>query len=107
MKNLLIKKKEELKKITKSKNQFIEKAKSVNNKVLLLIKKVKKMVNCMAQLNQKKLLMKLKKDRCRNCPSQIDLKNDLNKIGKFDVSINFHSEVKALIHIKIDKIKSK
>ena len=36
-------------------------------------------------------------------PSQLDLKKDLNTIGKFDVNINFHSEVKALIHIKIEK----
>ena len=40
-------------------------------------------------------------------PSQIILKDDLNKIGVFKVDINFHSEVKAYISIKIDKIQSK
>ena len=40
-------------------------------------------------------------------PSQIILKDDLNKIGVFQANINFHSEVKANISIKIDKIKSK
>ena len=40
-------------------------------------------------------------------PSQIILKNDLNKIGVFKAEINFHSEVKAIISIKIDKIQSK
>ena len=40
-------------------------------------------------------------------PSQIILKNELNKIGIFKVDINFHSEVKALISVKIDKIQSK
>ena len=40
-------------------------------------------------------------------PSQIILKNDLNKIGVFKAEINFHSEVKASISIKIDKIQSK
>ena len=39
--------------------------------------------------------------------SQIILKEDLNKIGIFTVEINFHSEVKAKISVKIDKIKSK
>ena len=40
-------------------------------------------------------------------PSQIILKDELNKIGRFSVDINFHSEVKAKISIKIDKIESK
>ena len=40
-------------------------------------------------------------------PSQIILKDELNKIGVFQVDINFHSEVKAQISIKIDKIQSK
>ena len=39
-------------------------------------------------------------------PSQIILKDDLNKIGIFKVDINFHSDVKATISIKIDKIQS-
>ena len=40
-------------------------------------------------------------------PSQIILKDELNKIGVFKADINFHSEVKAQISIKIDKIQSK
>ena len=40
-------------------------------------------------------------------PSQIILKDELNKIGKFKIDINFHSEVKAFAFIKIDKIQSK
>ena len=40
-------------------------------------------------------------------PSQIILKNELNKIGKFKIDINFHSEVKTFAFIKIDKIQSK
>ena len=40
-------------------------------------------------------------------PSQLILKDDLSKIGIFKVDINFHSEVKAHISIKIDKIQSK
>ena len=40
-------------------------------------------------------------------PSQILLKEELNKIGLFKASINFHSEVQATISIKIDKIQSK
>ena len=40
-------------------------------------------------------------------PSQIILKNNLDKIGIYKVDINFHSEVKAQISIKINKIQSK
>ena len=40
-------------------------------------------------------------------PAQIILKDELNKIGLFKADINFHSEVKAQISIKIDKIQSK
>jgi len=40
-------------------------------------------------------------------PAQIILKDDLNKIGIFKADINFHSDVKASISIKIDKIQSK
>ena len=40
-------------------------------------------------------------------PSQIILKDELNKIGIFKVEVNFHTEVKSNISIKIDKIQSK
>tara|TARA_Y100001935_G_C17274766_1_gene494033 strand:+ start:497 stop:688 length:192 start_codon:yes stop_codon:yes gene_type:complete len=40
-------------------------------------------------------------------PSQIILKDELNKIGIFKVEVNFHTEVKANISIKIDKIQSR
>ena len=34
-------------------------------------------------------------------------KDELNKIGIFKVEVNFHTEVKANISIRIDKIQSK
>ena len=40
-------------------------------------------------------------------PSQVILKDELNKLGLFQIDVNFHAEVKAKISIKIDKIKSK
>ncbi|MDC0385663.1 hypothetical protein OAM06_03080 [Pelagibacteraceae bacterium] len=47
------------------------------------------------------------KSKAEVVPSQIILKDNLNKIGLFKAEINFHSEVKANISIKIDKIQSK
>ena len=39
-------------------------------------------------------------------PSQIILKENLNKIGLYNIDINFHTEVSAQISIKVDKIQS-
>ena len=39
-------------------------------------------------------------------PSQIVLKESLNKLGIYNIELNFHSEVSARISIKIDKIQS-
>ena len=40
-------------------------------------------------------------------PSQIILKDEINKIGLFTANVSFHSDVKAQISIKIDKLQSK
>ena len=42
-----------------------------------------------------------------NIISPETVKNNLDKIGVYKVDINFHSEVKAQISIKINKIQSK
>ena len=43
------------------------------------------------------------KTKAEVSPSQIILKDELNKIGLFKADINFHSDVKANISVKIDK----
>ena len=40
-------------------------------------------------------------------PSQIIIKDELSKVGVYKANINFHSEVKSNISIKIDKVQSK
>ena len=106
---MLIKKKDELnKKNTEIKKKFKEIAKLVNNKTFTFLKKVKKTANYMGQLNQKKFPNIIKeKNKAEVNASQIILKDELKKIGTYKVDINFHSEVKASISIKIDKIQSK
>ena len=49
----------------------------------------------------------MKESNVEISPSQIVLKDELNKLGLFKVEINFHSEVKAHVTIKVDKIQSK
>ena len=106
---LVSKKKDELnKKNTEIKNKFKEIAKLVNNKTFSLTKESKENGDLYGSIKPREI-SNLIKDQAKAevNPSQIILKDELNKIGLFKASINFHSEVKANISIKINKIQSK
>ena len=102
-------KKNELnKKNIEIKNKFIEIAKLVNNKTFIFNKESKENGELYGSIKPKEITNLIKTNvNADVSPSQIILKNDLNKIGVFKAEINFHSEVKASISIKIDKIQSK
>ncbi len=102
------KKKDELnKKNTEVKNKFKEIAKLVNNKTFTFNKESKDNGELYGTIKPKEISSLIKeKVSAEVVPSQIILKNELNKIGLFKAEINFHSEVKAIISIKIDKIQS-
>ena len=36
-------------------------------------------------------------------PSQLDLDKAINKVGSYEVKINLHAEIQALIHIEVEK----
>ncbi len=103
------KKKDELnKKNTELKNKFKEIAKLVNNKIFKFNKESKENGELYGSIKPKEITNLIKNTvNAEVSPSQIVLKEDLNKIGVFKALINFHSEVKASISIKIDKIQSK
>ena len=103
------KKKDELnKKNTELKNKFKEIAKLVNNKTFKFNKESKENGELYGSIKPKEITNLIKSTvNAEVSPSQIILKEDLNKIGVFKTLINFHSEVKASISIKIDKIQSK
>ncbi len=103
------KKKDELnKKNSEIKNKFKEIAKLVNNKTFIFNKESKENGDLYGSIKPKEITNLIKdKVNAEVSPSQIILKDDLNKIGLFKVDINFHSEVKAHISIKIDKIQAK
>jgi len=103
------KKKDELnKKNTELKNKFKEIAKLVNNKIFKFNKESKENGELYGSIKPKEITNLIKSTvNAEVSPSQIVLKEDLNKIGVFKALINFHSEVKANISIKIDKIQSK
>mgnify|MGYP001257578108 CR=1 FL=1 len=107
--DLVNKKKDELnKKNSEAKNKFKEIAKLVNNKTFVFNKESKENGELYGSIKPKEITNIIKeKAKADVSPSQIILKDDLNKIGIFKAEINFHSEVKANISIKIDKIQSK
>ena len=103
------KKKVELnKKNTELKNKYKEIAKLVNNKTFLFNKESKENGDLYGSIKPREITNLIKeKVKAEVSPSQIILKDNLNKIGVYKVLINFHSEVKANISIKIDKTQSK
>ena len=106
---LVNKQKDELnKKNNEIKNKFKEIAKIVNNKTFTFFKESKENGDLYGSIKPKEITNLIRdKSKADISPSQIILKEELNKIGLFKVEINFHSEVKASISIKIDKIQSK
>ena len=103
------KKKDELnKKNNELKKKFIDISMLVNKKTFTFFKESKENGDLYGSIKPKEITNLIKeKVNADVSPSQIILKEDLNKIGVYKVVINFHSEVKADISIKIDKIQSK
>ena len=106
---LVNKKKGELdKKNNEIKNKFKEISKQINNKTFTFNKESKENGELYGSIKPKEITNLIRdKNNVEVSPSQLILKENLNKIGLFKVEINFHSEVKAQISVKIDKIESK
>ena len=106
---LVNKKKDELnKKNNEIKNKFKEISKLINKKTFVFNKESKENGELYGSIKPKEITNLIKeKAKAEVSPSQLILKDELNKIGLFNAEINFHSEVKAEISIKIDKIQSK
>jgi len=106
---LVNKKKDELKKKNNEiKDKYKEIASLVNKKTFTFFKECKENGELYGTIKPKEITNLIKeKINADVSPSQIILKNDLNKTGDFKVDINFHTGVKAVISIKIDKIQSK
>ena len=106
---LVAKQKDQLnKKNIELKNKFIEISKLVNKKTFTFFKECKENGELYGSIKPKEITNFIKENIGADViPSQIILKDELNKIGLFKIDINFHSEVKATISIKIDKVQSK
>ena len=100
------KKKVELnKKNDEMKSQFKELSLKINNKNLKFNKEAKENGDLYASVKPKEVsgafLSMLSVDIN---PSQINLRQEINKIGKYKIDINLHSEVTASVNLHIDKI---
>ena len=106
---LVNKKKDELnKKNTEIKNKFKSIAKLINNKTFTFHKESKENGELYGSVKPKEITNLIKeKTKAEVSPSQVILKDEINKIGSFKAEINFHTDVKANISLKIDKIQSK
>ena len=107
--NFVEKKKDELnKKNTEVKNKFLAISKIINNKTFNFNKESKENGELYGSIKPREITNLIKERvNAEVNPSQIILKDELNKIGIFKVEVNFHTEVKANISIRIDKIQSK
>ena len=102
-------KKEELnKKNIEVKSKYKEIAKLVNKKTFVFNRESKENGDLYGSIKPKEITNLIKEQaKAEVSPSQIIIKDELNKIGIYKIDINFHSEVKAYVSIKIDKIQSK
>ncbi len=106
---LVNKKKDELnKKNAEVISKYREIANLVKNKTFTFYKESKENGELYGSIKPKEITNQIKeKTNAEVGPSQVILKDELNKIGLFKVDLNFHSDVKTSISIKIDKIQSK
>lgn len=107
--DLVNKKKDELnRKNLETKSKFKEISKLINNKTFTFSKESKENGDLYGSIKPKEISNLIKeKTNADVSPSQIILKEELNKIGIYKVDINFHSEVKANISLKISKTQNK
>ena len=96
------------KKNNEIKKKFKEIANMIDNKSFSFFKESKENGDLYGSIKPKEIANLVKqKSKAEINPSQIILKEEINKIGVFKVEINFHSEVKANISLKVDKVQSK
>ena len=103
------KKKDEIDKknieLKKSAKKILEK---IKNKKLIFKKETKENGDLFATIKPKEI-SKFFIDNFKETihPSQLDLKKEINKIGKFSLTVNLHSDLVAELHVLVEKKDSK
>ena len=106
--DLVNKKKDELnKKNNEIKSEFIKISNKIKNKTLKFKKESKDNGELYGSIKPKEVSNTFLEDlKVEISPSQIDLKQEINKIGKYKININLHSEVSANVTVNVEKIDS-
>ncbi|MBA1339586.1 MAG: large subunit ribosomal protein L9 [Pelagibacterales bacterium] len=106
--DLVNKKKIELnKKNNETRDQFQEIAKKIMNKTLKFNKESKENGELYGSIKPKEVASAFVNElKVEISPSQIDLRQEINKIGKYKININLHSEVTTSVNLSINKIDS-
>tara|TARA_B110000971_G_scaffold25287_1_gene22755 strand:+ start:327 stop:782 length:456 start_codon:yes stop_codon:yes gene_type:complete len=106
--NLVNKTKTELnKKNEESKKQFKELASKIYNKTLKFNKESKENGELYGSIKPKEVSNAFKTIlEVEISPSQIDLRQEISQVGKYEVNINLHAEVTAVVNLQVDKIDS-
>ena len=104
--DLVNKKKDELnKKNNEIKSEFIKISNKIKNKTLKFKKESKDNGELYGSIKPKEVSNTFLEDlKVEISPSQIDLKQEINKIGKYKININLHSEVSAIVMLSVEKI---
>jgi large subunit ribosomal protein L9 len=102
------KKKDELnKKNIELKKKYKDIAQLINKKSFVFNKESKENGELYGTIKPKEISSKiLESSKVEIKPSQIIIKEELNKIGAFQIDVNFHPEVTAQILIKIEKVQT-
>ena len=106
-KNLEIvsKKREELnKKDNEIRKQFIKISEKINKKTITLKKETKENGELYASIKPKEVVSLIEKSfQVKVEPSSIEQKKEINSVGKFEIQLNLHAEVKSKVTLEIKK----
>ena len=92
----------ELKKVAK---KILEK---IKNKKLIFKKETKENGDLFASIKPREISKYFEENfKEKIHPSQIDLKQEINKVGKFSLLINLHSDLVTELHVLVEKKESK
>ena len=105
---LVNKKKDELNKANnEAKKKFKEVASKINNKILKFNKEAKDNGDLYGSIKPKEISNAFTSElKVEINPSEIDIKQEINKIVKYNIKINLHSEVSASVTVDVQKIDS-
>ena len=102
------KKKEEINKKSVEQKKIAKKVlEKIKNKKLIFKKETKENGELFAAIKPREISKYFSENFKETIhPSQIDLKQDINKLGKYKININLHSEVTANVTVLVEKIDS-